>query len=155
MLTASPARPAGLASAAAAALAGINPLVVSDIPMTHPALAPAVRELAGLTGDRVPLPYALLLPPGSSPRDTFDPNYDVGLDPREGFPYSAHEAEDHYQWAREHGLADDADEHPSDYADDEYDPRDVADLSEQGEPVEDAYPHDWDDGSLDSLAGPE
>ena len=90
-------RPAALASAAAAALAGADPLTVSDIPADHPTLPAAVRELAALTGDPVPSRYAL--PP-------FDPNYDCGIDPREGFhPYSAHEAEDEYNWARENGLA--------------------------------------------------
>ena len=37
----------------------------------------------------------------------FDPNYELAnLDPRENFPYSAHEAEDEYDWAKENGLAD-------------------------------------------------
>jgi len=61
-------------------------------------LPAAVRELAAATGEPVPSRYAL---------PEFDPNYDCGIDPREGFPYSAHEAEDEYNWAREHGLADD------------------------------------------------
>lgn len=138
-------RPASLASAAAAALHGANPLTVSDIPFDHPALPAAVRELAEMTGLPVPEMYR--------DRDTIADL--IGLDPREGFPYSAHEAEDEYNWARENGLADDERGSNDDADHDEYDPRDVADLSEQGEPVEGAYPHDWDDGSLDFLAGPE
>jgi hypothetical protein len=97
-IVSSPARtpaPRALASAAAAVLHGACPLTVSDIAPDHPALGPAVRELAALTGDPVPAPYAL-------PRceDL------VGLDPREAFPYSAHEAEDHHAWAQTNGLAD-------------------------------------------------
>jgi hypothetical protein len=91
----SPSRPANLASAAAAVLNGADPLTVSDIPSDHPALGPAVRELAEMLGDPVPAAYAI-------PRceDL------VGLDPRENFPYSAHEAEDHREWAEANGLAD-------------------------------------------------
>lgn len=96
MTNLSPARPAALMSAAAAALAGADPLTVSDIAADHPMLPAAVRELAALTGEPVPSRYAL---------PEFDPNYDCGIDPREGFPHSAWEAEDHYQWARENGLA--------------------------------------------------
>ena len=96
MLTASPVRPAGLASAAACVLQGGNPLTVSDIPFDHPALPAAVRELAALTGDPVPSMYA--------DRDTIADL--IGIDPREGFrPIDAHEAEEEYQWARENGLA--------------------------------------------------
>jgi hypothetical protein len=71
---------------------------VSDIAPDHPALGPAVRELAALTGDPVPAAYAI-------PRceDL------VGLDPREAFPYSAWEAEDHREWARANGI--DFDDH--------------------------------------------
>lgn len=130
MTNLSPARPAALASAAAAVLHGANPLTVSDIPFDHPALPAAVRDLAAATGEPVPAMYA--------DRDTIADL--IGIDPREA-DISAADADEHHAWAREHGLADDADEHPSDYAD--------------GEPVEDAYPHDWDDGSLDWLAGPE
>jgi hypothetical protein len=99
----SPSRPANLASAAAAVLNGADPLTVSDIPSDHPALASAVRELAALTGDPVPAPYAL------PPREGVDDL--IAMDPREAFPYSAHEAEDHYQWARENGI--DFDDHDS------------------------------------------
>jgi len=166
-------RPSALLSAASCVLQGGNPLTVSDIPFDHPMLPAAVRDLAAATGEPVPAMYA--------DRDTIADL--IGADPREA-DISAADAAEHHEWAREHGLADDeiaygdldpdttldpeADEHPSDYADgdddrgsnddaahDEYDPRDVADLSEQGEPVEGAYPSDWDDGSLDSLAGPE
>jgi hypothetical protein len=97
MTNLSPARPAALMSAAAAALAGANPLTVSDIPFDHPMLASAVRDLAAATGEPVPAMYA--------DRDTIADL--IGLDPREGFPHSAWEAEDEYNWAREHGLADD------------------------------------------------
>lgn len=90
-------RPAALASAAAAALHGADPLSVSDIPFDHPALASAVRELAALTGEPVPAMYA--------DRDTIADL--IGIDPREGFPASEAEAEEHHAWAREHGLADD------------------------------------------------
>lgn len=87
-------RPAALLSAAAAVLHGACPLTVSDISPDHPALGPAVRELAALAGDPVPAAYAI-------------PRCDdlVGLDPREAFPYSAWEADDQYEWAKEHGLA--------------------------------------------------
>ena len=126
MLTTSPTvRPAALASAAAAVLHGADPLTVSDIAADHPALAPAVRELAALTGEPVPSRYTLALP------------YD-SIDSRE-VDISAADADDHYQWAREHGLADDDDRS------DDYEETEVADLSEQGEPVEGAYPHDWAD----------
>ena len=91
--------PRALASAAAAVLHGADPLSVSDIPADHPALASAVRELAAMTGDPVPAPYAV---PAPEPVDT-------DTDPREAFPYSAHEAEDHYRWARENGI--DFDDH--------------------------------------------
>ena len=60
-------RPSALLSAAAAALSGADPMLVSDIPSWHPDLAPAVRDLAASTGDRVPLLYALLLPVGPIP----------------------------------------------------------------------------------------
>jgi hypothetical protein len=89
---------------------------VSDIPSDHPALAPAVRELAALTGDPVPAAYALPAPEGVEDL--------IALDPRENFPYSAHEAEDHREWAETNGLADpdtddeDTDEGPD--ADDDY-----------------------------------
>lgn len=37
----------------------------------------------------------------------FDPNYELAnLDPREAFPASAEEAEDHHEWAKLHGKAD-------------------------------------------------
>jgi hypothetical protein len=88
-------RPAALLSAASCVLQGGNPLTVSDIPFDHPALPAAVRDLAAATGEPVPAMYA--------DRDTIADL--IGLDPREGFPYSAHEAEDEYNWAREHGLA--------------------------------------------------
>ena len=106
--------PRALASAAAAVLHGACPLTVSDIAPDHPALAPAVRELAAMTGDPVPAAYAI-------PRceDL------VGLDPREQYPFpaDAHEAEDHHAWAQANGLTDpdtdeDTDEGPD--ADDDY-----------------------------------
>jgi hypothetical protein len=94
--------PRALASAAAAVLHGADPLSVSDIPADHPALGPAVRELAADTGMPVPVAY-LDLP--ESIEDMIE------IDPRENFPHSAHEAEDHYQWARENGI--DFDDHDS------------------------------------------
>jgi len=97
-------RPAGLLSAAAAALHGANPLTVSDIPFDHPALPAAVRELAAATGEPVPSLYA--------DRDTIADL--IGADSRE-VDISAADADEHYAWAREHGLADDADIHPSDF----------------------------------------
>jgi hypothetical protein len=95
--------PRALASAAAAVLNGADPLSVSDIPADHPALAPAVRELAAMTGDPVPAAYALPAPEGVEDL--------IALDPREQYPFpaDAHEAEDHYQWARENGT--DFDDH--------------------------------------------
>ena len=145
MLTASPARPSALLSAASCVLQGGNPLTVSDIPFDHPALPAAVRDLAAATGEPVPAMYA--------DRDSIADL--IGADSRE-VDISAADADDHYQWAREHGLADD-DRGSNDDAphDDEGDPRDVADPYDTGEPVEGAYPHDWDDGSLDWLSGPE
>jgi len=102
----SPSRPANLASAAAAVLHGACPLTVSDIAPDHPALGPAVRELAALTGDPVPAAY-LDLPESSEDL--------IEIDPRENFPYSAHEAEDHREWAEANGLADpDTDDEDSD-----------------------------------------
>ena len=104
-IVSSPARtpaPRALASAAAAVLHGADPLSVSDIAPDHPALGPAVRELAALTGDPVPAAY-LDLP--ESIEDLIE------IDPRENFPADAHEAEDHYQWARENGI--DFDDHDS------------------------------------------
>ena len=94
--------PRALASAAAAVLNGADPLSVSDIPADHPALGPAVRELAAMTGDPVPAPYAL---------DSVDDL--MALDPRENFPFphSHWEAEDHREWARANGI--DFDDHDS------------------------------------------
>jgi hypothetical protein len=105
----SPSRPSNLASAAAAVLHGADPLSVSDIAPDNPWLAPAVRELAAMTGDPVPAAYAI-------PRceDL------VGLDPREQYPFpaDAHEAEDHHAWAQANGLIDpDTDEDTDDYFD--------------------------------------
>jgi len=98
----SPSRPANLASAAAAVLHGADPLSVSDIAPDHPALGPAVRELAEMTGMPVPAAY-LALP--ESIEDLIE------IDPRENFPADAHEADDHYEWAEANGLADpDSDE---------------------------------------------
>ena len=108
MLTTSPTvRPASLASAAAAALHGADPLTVSDIPADHPMLPAAVRELAEMTGLPVPAAYALPSAEGTI-ADL------IGIDPREA-DISAADADEHYAWAREHGLADDADIHPSDF----------------------------------------
>ena len=105
MLTTSPTvRPASLASAAAAALHGADPLTVSDIPADHPMLPAAVRELAEMTGLPVPEMYR--------DRDTIADL--IGADSRE-VDISAADADEHYAWAREHGLADDADIHPSDF----------------------------------------
>ena len=114
----SPARtpaPRALASAAAAVLHGADPLTVSDIPADHPALGPAVRELAEDTGMPIPAAYAL---------DSVDDL--IALDPRENFPFpaDAHEADDHHAWAQANGLTDpdtdddDTDEGPAD--DDDY-----------------------------------
>ena len=89
-------RPAALMSAAAAALAGANPLTVSDIPFDHPMLAAAVRDLAAATGEPVPAMYA--------DRDTIADL--IGADSRE-VDISAADADEHHAWAREHGLADD------------------------------------------------
>lgn len=86
-------RPVGLASAAACALAGGDPLMVSNIPASHPALAVAVRELADLLGEPVPPAFR---------DDSFDLSRE---DAREAFPESSHEAEDHYRWAMENGIA--------------------------------------------------
>jgi hypothetical protein len=95
MLTTSPTvRPAALMSAAAAALAGANPLTVSDIPFDHPALPAAVRDLAAATGEPVPAMYA--------DRDTIADL--IGADSRE-VDISAADADEHHAWAREHGLA--------------------------------------------------
>ena len=105
-IVSSPSRPSGLLSAAAAVLHGACPLTVSDIAPDHPALAPAVRELAADTGMPVPVAY-LALP--ESIEDMIE------IDPRENFPHSAHEADDHYEWAKAHGLATpDTDEPDSD-----------------------------------------
>ena len=94
MLTTSPTvRPPALMSAAAAALAGADPLTVSDIPFDHPALPAAVRDLAAATGEPVPAMYA--------DRDTIADL--IGADSREA-DISAADADDHYAWAREHGL---------------------------------------------------
>ena len=90
-------RPAALLSAAAAVLHGACPLTVSDIPADHPALGPAVRELAEDTGMPVPAAYAL---PAPEPVDDL-----IALDPRENFPYSHWEADDHREWAEANGLA--------------------------------------------------
>jgi hypothetical protein len=113
----SPSRPSNLASAAAAVLHGACPLTVSDIPSDHPTLAIAVRELAEATGMPVPAPYdtqRVLIPardyfaPGTAPSEilaTASEPVDTDPDPREAFPYSAHEADDHYEWALLVGLA--------------------------------------------------
>lgn len=101
-------RPSALLSAASCVLQGGNPLTVSDIPFDHPALPAAVRDLAAATGEPVPAMYA--------DRDTIADL--IGADSRE-VDISAADADEHHAWAREHGLADDADEHPSDYADGE------------------------------------
>jgi len=97
--------PRALASAAAAVLNGADPLSVSDIPADHPALAPAVRELADMLGEPVPAPYAL------PPREGVDDL--IAMDPRENFPFphSHWEAEDHREWARANGI--DFDDHDS------------------------------------------
>ena len=89
-------RPQYLLSAAAAVLAGDCPRKVSDIDPTHPALGPAVRELAEACG--MPVPTAYALPVGQN-ADLYPP------DPRENFPASEAEAEEHFAWARENGLA--------------------------------------------------
>ena len=90
-------RPAALLSAAAAVLHGACPLTVSDIAPDNPWLAPAVRELAEDTGMPVPAAYAL---PAPEPVDDL-----IALDPRENFPYSHWEADDHREWAEANGLA--------------------------------------------------